>query len=69
MMLQNNSCQVFSLLRAGLWEQEFRLWQSEGVDYSILIEIAEEQGVIGLIAAGLEHLQDVKPPKEMLLQL
>lgn len=70
MMLQDNSCQVFfALLRAGLWEQEFRLWQSEGVDYSILIEIAEEQGVIGLIAAGLEHLQDVKAPKEMLLQL
>ena len=60
---------IFALLRAGLWEQDVRLQQSEDIDYIEIFDIAEKQGVTGLIAAGLEHLQVVNAPKDLLLQL
>ena len=69
MMLQDNSYQAFfTFLKAGLWESDAQLLQCEGIDYSVISKIAEKQGVIGLIAAGLEHLQSVEVPKDMLLQ-
>lgn len=32
----------------------------EGVDYALVNRLAQEQSVVGLVAAGLEHVQDVK---------
>lgn len=58
-----------SLLKAGLWEQEVRLSQFDMRDITTIYQLAEEQSVKGLVAAGLEHVIDVKVPKEEALQL
>lgn len=46
----------FSLVRAGLWEQSFRLPAALPLDIDALYKLAEEQSVTGLVAAGLEHI-------------
>ena len=55
-------------MRAGLWEKEARLSQFEDINFDGILRIAEEQSVVGLAAAGLEHVIDRKAPQEMLLQ-
>lgn len=65
----HNTQQVFfELLKAGLWEKEARLSQFDDIDYSAILKMAEEQSVVGLETAGLEQVEDVKVPKEILLQ-
>ena len=56
------------LLRAGLWEKEARLSLFGKVDYEEVLRLAEEQSVVGLVTAGLEHVADVKVPQKYLLQ-
>ena len=68
MSLDNNTLAFFELLRAGLWEKETRLSQYSGIDYSAIMKMAEEQSVIGLITAGLEHVRDVKIPQAWTLR-
>lgn len=58
----------FALVRGGLWEKEVRLSQFGEVDYEEMMCLAEEQSAVGLVTAGLEHVKDVKVPKEELLQ-
>lgn len=67
-MLSNNEKAFFALVRAGLWEKDVRLWPFEGIEYDVIYRLAEEQSVIGLVAAGLEHVVDVKLPKDVVLQ-
>ena len=43
----------FALLRAGLWEKEVQLLPYGEIDYSEVMRLAEEQSVVGLIAAGI----------------
>lgn len=50
----------FALLRAGLWEQSVKVSLFPLMDYKSLYQLADEQSVVGLIAAGLEHVDDVK---------
>lgn len=64
----HNRVAFFELLRAGLWEKDICLSQFGVVDYNEVLALAEEQSVVGLIAAGLEHIADVKTPKEVALQ-
>lgn len=54
----------YELLRAGLWEKGVRLMPLEPIDFSAIFDLAEEQGVEGLIAAGLEHVEDRKVVKQ-----
>ena len=68
MQLNKNQQAFFALMRAGLWEQEVRLAQYDEIDFSEIYRLAEEQSVVGLIAAGLEHVIDIKPPQESVLQ-
>lgn len=68
MRTDNNQNVFFELLRAGLWEREAHLSQYENVDYDAIMQLAEEQTVIGLVTAGLEHVVDVKVPQDKLLQ-
>lgn len=69
MLSKDNSIKAFlELIRAGLWEKEARLLSFDKVDYDVVMRLAEEQSVVGLVTAGLEHVQDVKVPKELLLQ-
>ena len=57
----------FSLVRAGLWEQDVRLSQYGEIDYNRIFSLAEEQSVVGLVAAGIEHIMDAKVPQEIAL--
>lgn len=67
MKQNNNDSSFFELLRAGLWEREVRLSPFKDIDFSEVYRLAEEQSVIGLVAAGLEHVSDVKVPQEWAL--
>ena len=68
MRLNNNQKAFFELLRAGLWEKESRLSIFGTIDFRDMYRIAEEQSVVGLVAAGLEHVSDKRAPKEDALQ-
>ena len=50
----------FELLKAGLWERN-NVYLPEGdVDIKAVHKLAEEQSIVGLIAAGLEQAKDVR---------
>ena len=68
MQKDKNQQTFFELLRAGLWEKDARLSPYKAIDYSAIMRLAEEQSVVGLVAAGLEHLVDVKVPQVLALQ-
>ncbi len=68
MRLDSNQRAFVELLRAGLWEKDARLSVYKDIDHSAVMRLAEKQSVVGLLAAGLEHVTDVKVPKEDLLQ-
>ena len=67
MHLDNNQQVFFSLVRAGLWEKDIQLSQYNKIDFSEVYRLAEEQSVVGLVAAGIEHVHDVKVPREVAL--
>lgn len=69
MHLDNNLPAFFALIRAGLWEQDVRLSQFAGIEYSEIVRLAEVQSVTGLVAAGMEHVVDVKLPQALSLEL
>ena len=67
-MERNNNQQAFlALVRAGLWEKESQLLPCGDIDFTVIYRLAQEQSVIGLVAAGLERITDIKPPKEVSL--
>lgn len=67
-MRPNKNQQAFlALVEAGLWEKEVRLLQYGDVDFKEIYKLAQEQAVVGLVAAGLEHVHDVKVPTEVAL--
>ena len=68
MILDNNQLAFFELLKAGLWEKDARLSQFKTIDFNEVYRLAEEQSVIGLVAAGLDHVKDIKAPQEIVLQ-
>jgi len=63
-----NIAAFFALLRAGLWEKEVRLAPYGVVDFSAILDLAEEQSLVGLLAAGIEHVVDGKPQKKDVLK-
>lgn len=70
--MENNLKAFFALLRAGLWtDVESTDLKIQGftksVDWEKIYQLAEEQSVVGLVLAGIEH-SDVKPPQDLLLQ-
>ena len=54
----NNKQVFFALVRAGLWDQEVRFETSEEIDLNIIYQYAEEQSVVGLVAAGFNNVID-----------
>lgn len=63
-MVKGPNIQVFfALLRAGLWEQDVELQKYGDADYSQVLQLAEEQSVVGLVAAGSDHVIDLTIPK------
>lgn len=66
--MNNKNKDVFlALVRAGLWETKVNLSGLGTIDFSEIYRLAEEQSVIGLIAAGIEHVEDVKVPQKVAL--
>lgn len=74
LMKDNNIQAFYALVKAGLWEKETLLSQYNEINYEAIMEMAEEQSVIGLVTAGIEKVQDVQKfksssiPKEWSLQ-
>lgn len=66
--MENSLKAFYALVRSGLWEQDVQLLPYGAIDYNEVYRLAEEQSVIGLVAAGLEHVLDVKIPQEVALQ-
>ena len=67
-MITNTQEIFLLLLKAGLWKRDVELRNYGNTDFSEILRLAEEQSVIGLIAAGLEHVTDVRVPQEWTLQ-
>jgi len=60
MELDNNLLVFFTLVRAGLWaDLEYTDILDQGltepVDWDKIYQLAEEQSVLGVVLAGLEH--------------
>lgn len=68
-MRKDNTIEAFfALVRAGLWETEVQLTSYGEVDYADILRLAQEQAVVGLVAAGFEHVIDVEVPQQWALQ-
>ena len=64
----NNSQKAFfELVKAGLWEKDIQLSQYNKIDFNEVYRLASEQSVVGLVAAGIEHVHDVKVPRDVAL--
>lgn len=68
MKFGHNQQAFLELVRAGLWEEEARLSQFGDIDYAAILQLAEEQSLVGLVTAGLDYVSDVKVPQEWMLQ-
>ena len=66
--MNNNAHALVTIVKAGLWEREIPLSPLGRIDFTEVLRLAEEQAVIGLVAAGLEHINDLKVPKDITLQ-
>ena len=69
--MENNKDQqaFFALLRSGLWEKEVRLVPYGEIDFEHVQRLAEEQSVVGLLAAGFDHVADMRIPKKDVLHI
>ena len=56
-----------ALVKAGLWEKEVQLSPFGKIDWNDIYRLSEEQSVMGLVLAGLEH-SNIKPSQQLLLQ-
>lgn len=65
--MDKNTKAFFALLKAGLWEQSVQLLPYSPIDFDTLYHMADEQSVVGLIAAGLEYVIDLKVTKPQAL--
>ncbi len=53
----------FALVQSGLWETDAQMASFGKIDFGEILRIAKEQLVVGLVAAGVEHIIDVKVPQ------
>lgn len=60
---------VLALIRAGLWEKKVLLSPFVPIDFNVVYRLAQQQSVIGLVVAGLEHVTDIKIPQGVALTL
>lgn len=56
----------YKLLEAGLWERDIDNVGIGGANLKRVYRMAEEQSVVGLIAAGLEHVRDIEITGDMI---
>lgn len=65
--MDDNISVFFELVRAGLWETEVRLSQYNRIDFNEVYRLAEEQSVVGLVAAGIDRIVDITVPQKIAL--
>lgn len=58
LMINNTQKAFLEFIKAGLWEKEVQLSSYGHIDYSEVMRLAKEQSMLGLVAAGLEHVED-----------
>lgn len=68
MPLTGNQQIFFQLLQSGLWEKDVLLEDSVSIDFIEIYQLAEEQSVVGLLTAGLDHIKGFKVPQDVILQ-
>lgn len=66
-MVSENQRLFIEILQAGLWEKEVGLSSFGELDCEYVFQLAQEQSVVGLVAAGLEHVVDVNIPQNVAL--
>ena len=67
-MIESFIRDFLKLVKVGLWGNGNQDIRKDGTaDWQEIYRLANEQSILGLVLAGLEH-SDVKPPKELLLQ-
>lgn len=65
----NLTLKVFlSLLQSGLWEKNVQIDSFDSVKYQDIYRLSEEQSVVGIIAAGIGRVRNVKIPQEISLK-
>ena len=65
----NNTQKAFlELVKAGLWKTGVQFSMLGKIDFIEILQLATEQGVVGLVTAGLERVTDVEVPQVDLLQ-
>lgn len=67
MLLNNNQKAFLELIKAGLWEKDVLLSRFNKIDYEVVYRLAVGQSVVGLVAAGIEHVVDIKIPQVVTL--
>ena len=67
MSLYCNQKVFLEIVKAGLWEQNVSLSPYVNIDLNKIYQLAQEQAVLGLVVAGIEHVSDVKLPQEEIL--
>lgn len=60
---ENTRKAFLEFVKAGLWEKKVLLLPYGEIDYTAIYGMAEKQGVVGLVAAGLEHVSDNRIPQ------
>lgn len=68
-MKDRNTRVFLALVKAGLWERDVELQDCGDIDFAEVLRLGEEQAVLGLVAAGLDHVKGQKPPKEEVLKV
>ena len=64
-----NTRAFLALVKAGLWERDVELQDCGDMDFAEVFRLGEEQAVLGLVAAGLDHVKGQQPPKEEVLKV
>ena len=68
MALTGNQLVFFQLLQSGLWEKDVLLEEGVPIDFIEIYQLAEEQSIVGLLTAGLDHIKGVKVPQDVTLR-
>ena len=70
MKTKNIQRAFFEILKAGLFPVHGEgAMVNATVDFQEVYQLAQEQSVVGLLAAGLEHVKDVKVPQAIALSI
>lgn len=69
MRLNVNHQAFMALVGAGLWEKDVSLSSCGEIDFDEIYRLAQEQAVVGMLAAGMEHVTDVRVPQTLALTI